>query len=297
MFHLRTARRRAREVAVREALCLLSDLGATAPTGGPLSERGGVFWVSLPHEHVVTAVPRLDRLGYTSAVDLVQPAPRGAPGSAAGALVRWHGQLCRLVRLYEEDAEALRALAPDRRTFLLETAGGQVRPVAGYRGDGTTLGRRGLAVCDARMLVNLVFPGAPGAFLDPFAGTGGIAREAVAGGWRVATCDLDPALRHGLCALGAGHHVCDARDMPFGAGTVDGIATEPPYDPGTASLLPAALREMHRVLRPGGRLAILCAAWQRDLLRETAAALGLRPLLEAPIDRRGMDVAVLAWER
>lgn len=162
VFYLRPARKRAREVAVREALCLFRDLDATAPLGGPLSERGGVFWLSVPQERLPTEFSRLPRLGYTSAVDLVQPAAgdRAAPRPLAASghrVVRWRHQLCRLVRVYEEDPEAHRALAPDRRAFLLETVGGKVRAVTGYRGNGTPLGRRGLPVCDARMLVNMVF--------------------------------------------------------------------------------------------------------------------------------------------
>lgn len=300
--HLRPARRRARHVAVTEALCLLGDLQPVALAGGPLSEQGGVFWLHLPAEALGPACERLPLLGYTRAVDLLEPASAGSSGRGRGAgdarcPTRWRGASYELVRVYEEDAALLRERAPDRRVFLLETGVGDVRPIVGYRGDGGPLSRRGLPVCDARLLVNLVRGPAGGALLDPFAGVGGVVLEAVASGWRVASGDRDRALRHGLSALGAGHAVADVRDLPFGAACFDAIATEPPYDREAGGAVLGALRELCRVLKEGGRLALLCAAWQADDLRRASVPLGLTTYLDSPINRKGLDVVVLAWRK
>lgn len=73
--------------------------------------------------------------------------------------------------------------------------------------------------------------------------------------------------------------------------------TEPPYDPQTRPMLEQALREMHRVLKPGGRCAILCADWQADLLRPLAETLHMQPFLESPINRKGIDVFVFGWRK
>ncbi|HEV3398305.1 MAG TPA: hypothetical protein VG693_03350, partial [Actinomycetes bacterium] len=108
VFHLRPSRHRARAAAVAEALALLHDLEPSAPAGGPLSERGGVFWVGLPEGHLAEATARLPRLGYTTAVDRLVPAG-GRPE------VRWRGRPWRLLRLYTEDAAGHREQAPDRR--------------------------------------------------------------------------------------------------------------------------------------------------------------------------------------
>ncbi|HEX5502821.1 MAG TPA: methyltransferase domain-containing protein [Thermomicrobiales bacterium] len=300
--HLRPARRKARAVAAAEALALLRDLGPTAPPVGPLAERGGVFWVALPAGAVAAALPRLPRLGYTRAVELLEPldAARPEEGGQGGTMpaepVRWHGRTWRPARVYEEDAAALRERAPDRRVFMLETAGG-VRAVRGYRGDGGALSRRGLPVADARLLVNLAAPPTGGLVLDPFAGVGGVVLEALAGGYAVASCDRDPALRHGLARLGARHCVADARALPYRDGAVAAVATEPPYDPAAVLIVVAALAELARVLRPGGRVAILAAAGQAEGLRRAAAALGLAPLLDAAIDRKGLAVVALAWQK
>jgi hypothetical protein len=170
--------------------------------------------------------------------------------------------------------------------------------VRGYRGGGDPLGRRGLPVCDARLLVNLVAPAGPGLLLDPFAGVGGVALAARAAGWATVTGDLDPALRHGLGRLGGGAHlVADARRPPLRAGCADAVATEPPYDRGVGPLAEQALAGAHRLLRPGGATAWLCAAWQAPGLRAAAGRLGLRPVLDCPVDRKGLEVVALAWRR
>jgi hypothetical protein len=295
VLHQRAARRRARAAAVAEALALLHDLGPTAPAGGPLADRGGVLWVELPERHLAEAVARLPRLGYATAVDLVEAAPAGGVGGRGRG--RAAGAGWRLVRLHSEDPAGHRQQAPDRREFLVEGGDGSVRRVRGYRGDGRALGRRGLPVCDARLLVNLVAPAGPGLLVDPFAGVGGVALAAAAAGWTAVTADRDPALRHGLGRLGAGHLVADARRLPLRPGSVDAVATEPPYDPTAGPLAAEALAEVARLLRPGGATAWLCAAWQAPGLRAAAAGLGLRPALDTPVDRKGTPVAALAWRK
>jgi len=292
IFHLRPARRRALSTAKAEALCLLRDLGAAVAPGGPLSDRGGVFWLTLLVEALKRARGRLPRLGYSYAVDLVED----APDAAAREIVRWRGRAYRLVRLHEEDASELREAAADRREFALET-GGEVRLVRGYRGDSGPLSRRGLPVIDARMLVNLVFTGDGAMLLDPFAGAGGVVLEALASGYRAISCDVDPALRYGLRGLAAQHLVADARRLPFADASIDAIATEPPHEQEATEAVLGALAEMARVLRPGGRIALLCADSQAGALRAQAASRGLTAFHEAPIDRKGTPCAVLAWEK
>jgi SAM-dependent methyltransferase len=303
IFYLRTARNKARAVAILEAVSLLRDMHATAPVGGPLSEQGGLFWIALPDECLKDALALFPRLGYTNAVDMLEPlngqeADAGDTSPAEYRLVRWRHKPYRLVRLYEENAESLRESAPDRRPFLLETRGGEVRLVQGYRGDGYPLSRRGLPVYDARMLVNLVVSvGAGIHFLDPFAGTGGIVIEALKSGCTVVSADIDPALRHGLIHLGAHHYLADARRLPFANKSFDAIATEPPYHEEAKSLVTEVLNEMYRLLKEGGRLAIMCAAPQADGLRHASTSMRLESYLDSPVNRKGLDVVVLAWQK
>ena len=85
--------------------------------------------------------------------------------------------------------------------------------------------------------------------------------------------------------------------VPLRSGSLDAAATEPPYDREVGPLAAQALEELHRLLRPGGAAAVLCAAWQAPGLRSTAAGLGWRPTLDCPVDRRGLAVVALAWRR
>lgn len=212
-----------------------------------------------------------------------------------GDVLQWHHHWYRRHRLFEEDPQTIREGAPDRRTFLLETAAGSVRPVTGYRGDGGNMSRRGLAVPDARLLVNLV-AAEPGAlFLDPFAGVGGLVIEALASGYEVVSADWDPILQHGLAHLGDRHVVADARHLPFPDETFDAIATEPPYHQEATPVVAEALQELYRVLKGGRRLAMLCAGSQAGVLRQQATSQGLQVVLDEVIDRKGLDVVVLVW--
>ena len=289
--YLRPARRKARTVASMEVLNLLHDLHPTAPPGGPLSEEGGLFWIMLPSASIEETRTRLPRLGYTYAVDLLVPLEENdhkpsQEEKTVDRLVRWRRKMYRLVRLYEEDPEVIRMTAPDQREFLFETRSGKVRSIRG-----------GLPVYDARLLVNLVWTGEGSHLLDPFSGAGGIVIEAIKSGCKVTSVDIDPALRHGLSQFGASHYVTDARHLPFPSGIFDAIATEPPYHEEAKAIVVEALSEMHRVLRPEGRLAILCAALQADDIAQAADSLGFHPYLHSPINRKGLDVVVFAWQK
>ncbi|HET6387447.1 MAG TPA: methyltransferase domain-containing protein [Armatimonadota bacterium] len=296
ILHLRPARRKALPCAAAEALSLLGDLRAAQARGGPLSERGGVFWMTVPEGRLDEAIERLPRLGFTMAVDQLAPWS-GARGKGSPDPVRWRGTDYALRRCYEEDSATAREAAPDRRLFALEESGGEIRLIRGYRGDSGPLSRRGLAVCDARLLVNLSGARAGLTLLDPFAGIGGIVLEAVASGCRALSVDIDPRLRPGLERLGAVHLVADARSIPYPSGTVDAIATEPPFDETAADAVMAALSEMARLLKVSGNLAMLAAEAQAGLLRDTARSLTLEPWLDTPLNRKGMNCRVFAWRR
>ena len=294
VFRLRSARRKARAAGVAEAVSLLADLGARAAPGGPLSAVPGVFWITLPSASLDRAAERLPLLGYSSAVDAAEPA-RGE--TDAGRTVTWKRRPWRLVRIYEEEASEMREDAPDRRTFLLESASGDVRPVRGYRGSGDRLTRRGLPVADARLLVNLVRLPRPGVLLDPFAGTGGIVIEAARSGWRVISSDVDPRLRHGLAELAHEHLVADARKLPLADASVQAVASEPPYDADATDVVVEAIAELHRVLEPGGKLSLLAAAHQAERLRRAAADVRFAAVLDTPVDRKGLEVVAFCWRR
>jgi adenine-specific DNA methylase len=304
IFHLWNARNKARKVAEIEARNLLRGLNPQVLKGGPLSEQRGVFWIGIPENALSHAQKRLNRLGYTRAVDLVQLMPEDTLPTnyqehiEKKEMVRWRKQYHKVVRLHETSKSTILNSSPDKREFMLKLSDGVIQPVRGYRGDGYALSRRGLPPYDARMIVNLVTPSAEMAkFLDPFAGVGGVVIEARENGYQVFSSDIDPFLMHGLAQLGTTHCVSDARCLPFDHDTIDAIATEPPYDTSTEQLLEDSLKEMVRVLKIGARLAIFAADWQAGLLRSAGISCKLVPFLDAQVNRKGTDCFVIAWEK
>jgi len=202
-----------------------------------------------------------------------------------------------LERLYDEPDAQLRNSAPDRRTFFLECGDGVVRPILGYRGGRGSLEHRALPVVDARLLVNLVFRRTKGVFLDAFAGAGGIVIEARLAEWKVVSVDNDPSLRFGLSQLADNHIVGNAMMLPLADESVDAVASEPPYHQTYLEVVVKSIREMARVLRPGGRVALLVESSQADILNKVAQQVNLRTELNESIDRKGTSVSCLCWIR
>jgi hypothetical protein len=295
ILHLRPSRVKARELAVAEVVALLRDLGARAAPGGPLSEMRGVAWVTLRKPSTDVIARRLAKLGYSGAVDIVQPTELAA--SPEARIVRWKRQDVALVRVFEESDAALRLSAPDRRTFLLECGDGVVRPIVGYRGGRGPLEHRALPVEDARVLVNLVALASRGRLLDPFAGAGGVVIEGCAAGWTVVSVDIDATLKYGLRELSCHHVVGDAVALPIADESIDAVATEPPHHPSAREVVKASLREISRILRPGGRAALLIASHQADAVRRAATETSLQLELDVQVDRKGTDVSCMCWLR
>ncbi len=302
VLHLRPSRRKARAAAVAEVATVLEDLGGRPLPGGPLSEVPGVAWVAVGPAPLDRIAGHVARLGYTEAIELVVPAAEvdGDP-EATWTRARWRGEDVVLVPVHAEPAEALRAEAPDRRSFLLECGDGVTRRIAGYRGGRGALEHRALPPADARLLVNLVqrpAHGGGGTLLDPFAGAGGVVLQAVRAGWTPVSADVDPTLRHGLAELSGGRHVvAGAAALPLGASSVDAVATEPPYHGSATATVVAAVAEAARVLRPGGRLAMLVATAQAPAVRAAAGASGLAVDVDVAVDRKGTDVTCLRMVR
>lgn len=97
--------------------------------------------------------------------------------------------------------------------------------------------------------------------LDLACGTGDLAFMAGARGASAAGLDLTPRMlelarqRPEAAAVSVHWFVGDMTALPFAAGTIDAITTG--YGLRNVPDLPAALSEIHRVLKPGGRLCAL----------------------------------------
>jgi hypothetical protein len=281
-----------------EVLSLLDAFGPSLPQGGPLGEIGGLIWLDLARP-TAEVERRLPLLGYAcAAYELVRlscppPADRASrhtPGRLP-ASVRWRGSYYGVRLIWRRDEAEERDAAPDRRSFLLPGAEKQVREVRGYRGD-----RRGLPPADARLTVNLSLTPGCRTLLDPFAGAGGIVAAAMRHGLQVLSIDIDPFVRYGLQGMGAAHFMGDARRLPFAAGSIDAIATEPPFLPDMEPTVIEGLHEFARVVRPRGRICMFASRGQLSSLA-AATAPTLTLLHRFPIDRKGTPCEALVWER
>ena len=116
-------------------------------------------------------------------------------------------------------------------------------------------------------------------------------------GWETWSIDIDPSLRHGLAELADQHLVADSVNLPFDSAVIDTIATEPPYHSDALEVVKNAVSEFYRVLRPGGRLAILAAAGHAKMLKKVADSVGFGLDISTPINRKGTDVVCLCWKR
>lgn len=294
--HIREARNKAANAARAELLALLRNYDVQPSDHGPMSDRPAIFWIELPDQLLPMAEQRFPLLGYTSAIDILEPAPTGS--SRRKDVFRYHGKPYIVRSIYREDEELIRAESPDKREFLLTSVDGRKNLIKGYRGTDTPGKRRGLPACDARLLVNLVTPhDQKGKFLDPFAGAGSIVQQAVQSDMSVFSCDMDETLSAGLTWLGSEHRVSDARNLPFDSNSFDAIAAEPPFDRRHGHAAASSIPELNRVLVQGGRLSILCARWQTKELLSVTDDLPLTNMLSCPIDRKGLKCSILSWEK
>jgi SAM-dependent methyltransferase len=98
--------------------------------------------------------------------------------------------------------------------------------------------------------------------IDIGAGTGKLTRELIASGAEVVAVEPVPAMREELERAVPAARVQDGtgEELPFGDGTVDAITVAQAFH---WFDVPRALAEFHRVLRPGGRFALI---WNRRRL-------------------------------
>lgn len=300
--HVIPGRSQAPEVAAEEMRALLAShsLSATVVPGGPGAEEKGQK-VYIKCDASVEDISALDfsGLGYVGRVVTPEPIDENRFRDRDPDHVRWKKNAYQMKTLYEEDHDLTLARGPDRRKFFLDYGeNGGVTEITGYRGDGGQFSKRALAVCDAKMLVNLVRV-EDGKFLDLFAGAGGVVQEAIAAGMEVHSCDIDPVLRPGLEYMGANHIVGDSTELPYEFEYFDAIATETPYDIEASEIVLKAFDEMVRVLKVDGKMSVLCTPVQAEALRRQAkyANSPLELVIDSPINRKGYDCVLLCWRK
>lgn len=296
--HQRESRIKAKKVAEAELLHLLQDFKPRLLSGGPFGEKSGIFWIEIHSpEHPDQLRTALNRLGYSKLIELFVPIPEEDWRKKDPRLVRWKKKPYRLETIYNEENAELLQYAPDQRFFRIKDQNGEVSAIKGYRGDGNPLSRRGLPVCDARVLVNLVINKNTRKLLDPFGGVGGILLEAAAKGIQTTSIDIDPFLEIGLAEISDHHIVGNAASIPLEDCSIDAVATEPPYHDSALEDILLSISEIFRLLKPGGQLSMLCGERQVEDLKRKSEQVGFETIIDYPINRKGTACHLFLWKK
>jgi len=199
-------------------------------------------------------------LAYTEAIISQQIEPYGNEPLKQAERKRWytgwirHGdQKIYQQEVYVQNIPKRRREAPDLQPFEIYK-NEQIISAKGYHT------RRALSALDARYLFNIAHLNSNAILLDPFAGFGGIIREAHRRNIAITALDNDPTLAPGLRTLTKKHYaIADAQTLPITSNSIDTIITEPPFHPKYQQAVTNALPELLRVLKPDGKLIILIA--------------------------------------
>ncbi|MCZ6678662.1 MAG: methyltransferase domain-containing protein [Candidatus Poribacteria bacterium] len=227
-------------------------------------------------------------LGYTEAILHQRPEPYCGESLSPVERGRWHVGWIRQrerkvyqTEVYVQDAALLLAAAPDRRVFQVEH-NGEKRSAFGHHA------HRAMSTLDARFLFNIARPKSSDAILDPFGGFGGLVFEARRRGLLIVVSDIDVSLSPGLSMLASGtYFAADARSLPLPADSFDLIITEPPFRTSYRQAVMDSLAEVHRVLKPEGRMILLIAMDMREGIQASLEQAGAHVELIGVIPRGG----------
>jgi hypothetical protein len=306
--HIHLVRRRGGETVPR-ALALTELARVYGPTLVVTDDARGQLPFVRAHFTIddVAIAARAHRLGYTHAIvrvrtlaaDVARATPawnkrtRGVPTGAwrdAGAHV-WMDPVVVIDDDNARDADGAPASGgvPPPEGGVAPPA--PRRPLAAHR--------RRLSLLDARFIANVCALADGARVLDPFAGRGTLARALVHRALQVTTGDVDLAAAHAAarhaatsCAVHA-----DARALPFDDDVFDGVVTEPPYRAHERAAVIASVRELVRVVRLHGVLALLIADGMCD---DVTAALTVQGCVETErfaLVRHGLACALLVARR
>jgi hypothetical protein len=245
------------ELAKTEFTAVFEPFGLKIDRDYPERRRMWVDLDLLPDRVAVLA----SNLGYTEAImhqkiepyrgETLAPIERGR--WYIGWIRQWEWKVYQ-TEVYVQDAKSLLNEAPDQRGFQIERDGEKQFVTGGHHV------QRAVSALDARFLFNIAKLTPEMRILDPFAGCGGIVSEAKRRGLPIFAADIDASLSPGLAALAPKRYfIGDARTLPFSTACFDAIITEPPFRTQYRQAVMDALPELHRVLKPTGKIILLIA--------------------------------------
>jgi hypothetical protein len=302
VFALRNSRIKAKQLAVMEAYIALSSVGGIFICNGPLGDVKGLFSFFVPAQRLDELRDTLPGIGYCHRFYLLDFHRALSEPPAEIATINelvWKGRRFAITPFFIQDPALYEAQSPHNREFKILTHGLEEKIVHGYRGDGTETGRRALPVEDARCMVNLSDPYTATRLLDPFAGGGGIVYQAkyINNALEVYSVDIDPVLAPGLRMYGSRHYVGDAGLIHFRDERFDAIVTEVPFAPGATDRVLQAIGHLAGYLQEDGNMVLMSSVEQAVQIDPFVRDIGFHRYVFQPINRKGTDVAIMAWSK
>lgn len=301
-FELRNSRIKAKRLAIIEAYIALSSIGGIFIRNGPLGDVKGLFTFFVPMKHLDQLKHILPRIGYCDRFYLLDFHSDQSENHTDLVTINeliWKGRRFSLHKYHEQNPTLYEDQSPHKRKFKILDENNVVKVVHGYRGDGSETGRRALPVEDARCMVNLSNPYRATKLLDPFSGGGGIVLQAkyIKSSLKVYSVDIDPVVSPGLQLYGAKHYVGDASQIQFPGKKFDSIVTEVPFSPNSTETILEAIDNLNPYLKENGNIIMMSSADQAEKINHHLHSLGMHGYVYHPIDRKGIDVVIMAWTK
>ena len=250
-----------RELAKEELKALFYDYDFTLPTTGPLMDQKGTMWIDISDSYVEVVKDRFNRLGFIEKVSYLEKTDTGQ--------IKWKGENYSLIKVFDDTLDNAEKLSfkQKKRLALLEKTKFEMKLFQTEDERNPLAGLKDLPTADAKLLINLVYIKKDQVFLDPFAGIGSIVIEALNAEYLTMSSDVEPKLKPGLMTIGSKHKVTDTKELTNDTSSIDAIATELPFSPKVKTLIYKWMMEMTRVLKPKGKLAIMCTYSQSVIIK------------------------------
>lgn len=300
LFSLRNSRIKAKRLAILEVYFALSSLNPVFIKNGPLGDVKGVFSFFIEKKKTYNLRNILKKLGYSNKfylLDFDSDSTENNSDIVSKNELIWKGKRFTINNFHLQDESIYEKQSPHKRKFIILDANNQEKELKGYRGDGSEFARRALPVEDARCLVNLSNYSMAKRLLDPFAGAGGIIYQAkyINNKIDIYSVDIDPVIAPGLRFYGSKHYTADSCDICFEKEFFDAVVTEVPFSSKSTNDILKSIKNLHNSINKNGSFVMMCSKEQALFLEEYVSNLGYYQYVSEEINRKGIDVVIMAW--
>lgn len=294
---LKQSRIKAKQIAIYEVLFALSQYKVKFITNGPLGDVKGVLSFAVEKGHTETELNEcFSHLGYIDKIYKIIPcsaSPKQKEIKSINDYV-WKGQPFDVIFVFEQDKNLYGLQSSHNREFIILDEYNKEKIVAGYRGDGSIMGRRALPVEDCRCMVNLGMLRNPKTVIDPFAGAGGILFQAkyINPSMQRYSVDIDPIVSPGLKRLSKDHYIGNAKDACFNNVKFDAIITEVPFFNDATNDVLLSIKNLKDYLSNEAMIVIMNSIEQQEFIYPELINMHFYEIFSKELNRKGTDVVI-----